>query len=217
MKVLVTGSSGDIGKAIVKRFVSSGHQVIGIDKQGSPFTLDGYTHITADLTASLPDMDGLEVIVACHGVQLPDEETIEVNLSSTIDLLEKYALQPAIKAVVTIASASGRNGAEFPRYAASKGGLIAYTKNLALRLATFGATANSISPGGVVTRSNAVVVDDPKLYREVLDESLLGKWCDPDEIAEWVYFVAVVNKSMTGEDLLIDNGEMLKSNFVWPR
>ena len=83
MKVLVTGSSGDRVKAIVKRFVASGHQVVGMDKQGSPFTLDGYTHITADLTASLPDMDGLEVIVACHGVQLPDEETIEVNLSST--------------------------------------------------------------------------------------------------------------------------------------
>ncbi|MBO4217464.1 MAG: hypothetical protein J5940_05940, partial [Clostridia bacterium] len=35
------------------------------------------------------------------------------------------------------------------------------------------------------------------------------------EIAEWVYFVAVANKSMTAQDLLIDNGEAAKANFVW--
>ena len=38
----------------------------------------------------------------------------------------------------------------------------------------------------------------------------------PEEIAEWTYFLAVVNKSMTGEDVLVDNGEGVKSNFVWP-
>ena len=36
-----------------------------------------------------------------------------------------------------------------------------------------------------------------------------------EEVAEFTYFVAAVNKSMTGEDILIDNGEKLKSNFIW--
>ena len=36
-----------------------------------------------------------------------------------------------------------------------------------------------------------------------------------DEIADWVYFIAVVNKSMTGQDVIIDNGELTKFNFVW--
>ena len=36
-----------------------------------------------------------------------------------------------------------------------------------------------------------------------------------DAIAEFTYFISVVNKSMTGEDLFIDNGEKLKSNFIW--
>ena len=49
----------------------------------------------------------------------------------------------------------------------------------------------------------------------MLDETLLGKWCEAEEIAELAYFLTVVNRSMTGEDLLIDNGEMLKSNFIW--
>ena len=58
-------------------------------------------------------------------------------------------------------------------------------------------------------------MNDSKLWEEVLGESLLGKWAEPEEMADWAYFLTVVNKSMTGEDLLIDNGEMLKSNFIW--
>ena len=54
-----------------------------------------------------------------------------------------------------------------------------------------------------------------ELYKQVLDETLLNKWSTPEEIAEFTYFIAVINKSMTGEDLFIDNGEKLKSNFIW--
>ena len=36
-----------------------------------------------------------------------------------------------------------------------------------------------------------------------------------EEIADWIYFIAVRNKSMTGQDIIIDNGEMINSKFVW--
>jgi NAD(P)-dependent dehydrogenase (short-subunit alcohol dehydrogenase family) len=62
---------------------------------------------------------------------------------------------------------------------------------------------------------NRHILNDPDKFKLVSEESLLKKWATPEEIADWVYFLAVVNKSMTGEDLLIDNGEMLKSNFIW--
>lgn len=133
-----------------------------------------------------------------------------------MNVVRAYALQPAIRAVVTIASASARNGAEFPLYAASKGAVVTYTKHLALELARYGATANSLSPGGVLTASNAPVIDNPTLWAEALQESLLGKWATPQEVAQWAYFLAVINRSMTGEDVLVDNGEMLRSHFVWP-
>ena len=58
-------------------------------------------------------------------------------------------------------------------------------------------------------------MEDDKLWNAVLDEALLHKWAEPEEIAEWAYFVTVVNKSMTGEDLLIDNGEKMNFNFIW--
>lgn len=109
----------------------------------------------------------------------------------------------------------GTGGAEFPFYAASKGGVVAYMKNVALRIARFGATSNSISPGGVSNSLNQHILDDKALYKQVLDETMLGKWMSNEEVAEWIYFVAVKNKSMTAQDILVDNGEEGKSNFIW--
>ena len=45
----------------------------------------------------------------------------------------------------------------------------------------------------------------------------LGKWATVDEIADWVIFLTVTNRSMSGQNLLIDNGEKdLNPTFVWP-
>ena len=196
--------------------MSAGHEVVGLDKQPASIEDKGYTHFICDVRGDLPEVDGVNVVITSAGIQAPEEETIDVNLKGTMRVVEKYAFQADIKSVLTVASASGRNGAEFPMYTASKGGVIAYTKNVALRLAKYGATANSISPGGVKTHLNDIIMNDEKLWQAVLDESLLGKWAEAEEIAEWAYFLTAVNKSMTGEDLLIDNGEILKSNFIWP-
>ena len=88
-------------------------------------------------------------------------------------------------------------------------------KNLALEAAKRGITCNSISPGGVVTPANRHILEDEGLYAAVRAETLLGKWAEPEEIAALAYYLTAVNRSITGEDLLIDNGEMLKSNFIW--
>ena len=49
----------------------------------------------------------------------------------------------------------------------------------------------------------------------MLAETLLGKWAEADEIADLACFLTLRNRSITGEDILVDNGEMLKSNFIW--
>ncbi|WP_368406623.1 SDR family NAD(P)-dependent oxidoreductase [uncultured Slackia sp.] len=66
---------------------------------------------------------------------------------------------PWIRSVVNVGSASGHTGSEFPEYAASKGGILSYTKNVANRLAPQG-ICNSVDPGGVLTELNGPVMDD---------------------------------------------------------
>ena len=216
MKVLITGSAGGIGSAVARLFLENGHSVVGIDIL--PFSLEGdYTHYVADIAdvSSLPEIDGCEIVIACAGVQNGND--IDVNLKGTVNSIEKYAFNSSIKSVLIVASASAHTGAEFPLYSASKGGLLSYTRNVAARLAQYGATCNSISPGGVKTELNRPVMDNPDLWEKIMDVTPLKKWAEPEEIAQWCYFLTVVNRSCSGEDILIDNGEThLNYCFVWP-
>lgn len=216
MKILVTGTTTGIGRAIALKFLQEGHDVIGFDILESSIQHPHYTHYIKSITdKELPELD-VDILVNNAGIQMEDDdEEIEVNLKGTINITEKYGVQPNIKSIIFIASTSASSGAEFPRYAASKGGILSYMKNVAMRVAKYGATCNSISPGGVITPLNNHVMDDAKLWEAVLNESMLGKWATSEEIAEFTYFFSVVNKSMTGQDVIIDNGENTKRNFIW--
>ncbi|SDA62366.1 3-oxoacyl-[acyl-carrier protein] reductase [Butyrivibrio sp. INlla18] len=214
MKILITGTSRGIGLACAKKYIEMGHEVIGFDVTESEFADPNYTHMIVDIAKELPDIEGVNVIINNAGIQ-EGPDVIDINLKATIKVTEKYAFQDAICSVLFMASSSASNGAEFPEYAASKGGVVTYMKNTALRLAKYGATSNSISAGGVYTPLNAHIMDDPNLMEQCLDETLLHRWASAEEIAEFSYFLTNVNKSMTGQDILVDNGEQLKSNFIW--
>lgn len=93
--------------------------------------------------------------------------------------------------------------------------MLAYTINTAKRVAIFRATCNSISPGGVITELNNPVMQDNKKWVSIIGQTPLRKWATADEIAQWIYFISVVNRSMTGQDIIIDNGEMINHRFIW--
>lgn len=215
MRILITGTSNGIGRAVCEKFLCCGHSVIGIDKLEKTIIHSDYTHVKADIYFDeLPDIQNIDILINNAGVQNSGHD-IDINLKGTIKVTEKYAFQSGIKSVLFVASSSAQTGAEFPEYSASKGGMIAYMKNVALRIAKYGATSNSISPGGVLTSLNDHIINSPQLWERVMNETLLPKWAEAEEIAEWAYFITVINKSMTAQDILIDNGEAAKSNFVW--
>ena len=215
MKVLITGTSQGIGKAIAEKFLKNGHSVIGIDRQAQTVEDTAYTHFQCDVRDKehLPEIEDVEILINNAGTQ--NEEDIDINLKALIYITEKYGVQPKIKSVLNIGSASGHTGAEFPEYCASKGGVLAYTKNVAMRVAQYGATCNSLDPGGVLTPLNECVMNDPKLWSEIMDETPLKRWATPEEISDWAYFLTVINTFCTGQNILVDGGESINYNFVW--
>lgn len=215
MKVLITGTSQGIGKAIAETFLKNGHKVVGFDKREKSIEHSEYTHFVCDVTKSeaYPDVDGVEILINNAGVQ--NENDIDVNLKALISITEKYGVQEKIKAILNIGSASAHTGAEFPEYCASKGGILAYTKNVALRVAKYGATCNSLDPGGVCTELNEPVMNDEQLWAEIMEQTPLKRWASADEIAEWAYFLTVTNKFCTGQSIVVDGGEMINYHFVW--
>jgi NAD(P)-dependent dehydrogenase (short-subunit alcohol dehydrogenase family) len=215
MKILITGTSQGIGKAIAELFLKNGHTVVGIDRQQASITHANYTHYTQDVRdyASLPQINDVNVLINNAGTQ--NEADIDVNLKALIHITEKYGIQENIKSILNIGSASAHTGAEFPEYCASKGGVLAYTKNVAMRVAKFGATCNSLDAGGVLTPLNECVINDPELWAQIMNETPLKKWATPEEIAEWAYFLTVINSFCTGQNILIDGGESINYHFVW--
>ena len=162
----------------------------------------------------LPELDDIDILINNAGTQ--NENDIDINLKALIHITEKYGVQKNIKSILNIGSASGHTGSEFPEYCASKGGVIAYTKNVALRIAAYGATCNSLDPGGVLTPLNDCVVNDPALWSEIMEQTPLKRWASVQEIAQWAYFLTVENKFATGQSIIVDGGEFINSHFVWP-
>ena len=215
MKVLITGSSQGIGKAVAERFLAAGHNVIGIDRQIGSIDHANYTHYRLDIRDydNLPDIKGVQILINNAGTQ--NEQDIDINLKALIHITEKYGVQSEIHSILSIGSASAHTGAEFPEYCASKGGVLAYTKNVAMRVAKYGATCNSLDPGGVLTPLNECVMNDPVLWQQIMDETPLKRWATPEEIAEWAYFLTAVNSFCTGQSILVDGGEAINYNFIW--
>ena len=216
MRILVTGSSKGIGLAVAQMFLDKGHVVIGMDILPPAIDHPNYIHYQKDVSKkrTLPPIEGIEIIFNNAGTQ--NKNDLDNNLIGAMNVVEKYAFQPAIKSVLFNASASARSGFEFPLYVASKAGVVGYMKNCATRLAQYGATCNALSLGGVLTDSNAPVMEDKRSWERIMQVTPLKKWMTLSEVCDWVYFLTITNKSMTGQDILVDNGEYnSNSTFVW--
>jgi NAD(P)-dependent dehydrogenase (short-subunit alcohol dehydrogenase family) len=92
-------------------------------------------------------------------------------------------------------------------YSASKGGLLAMSRALALELAPEGITVVCISPGPFVTEMTEPLIDNPEVQRTFSSRIPLGRWGRPEEIGELAaYLCGDYASFITGSDILIDGG-----------
>ncbi|MHA1961431.1 MAG: SDR family NAD(P)-dependent oxidoreductase [Candidatus Thorarchaeota archaeon] len=158
---------------------------------------------------------GVEVVKKL--VDTSEEEwdrTMEVNLRSAF-LCCKYAIPHMISrgggAIVNNASVAGLIGSFSPAYSASKGGMIALTKTLAVELAADGIRVNCVCPGAIETpmlkRTLEKQGDSEEIRQERLTGYPLGRFGEPEEVAKAVLFLSTDDSSfVTGEVLVVDGG-----------
>lgn len=214
MKVLITGTSSGIGLGAAKLFCDMGHEVIGIDINPASFENPNYKHFVADVTKpeTLPFLD-VDAIINNAGV-VDEENSIAVNLQGYINIGDKYYREGKTKSVVNVGSIAAKCGLDTQAYAASQGGRISLTRIWAQNWSRTGTRVNSFSPGAVMTSLEPELYKNSKLVQDIANESLLGKWCSVSTCAKWLYFLTCVDDSLTGQDILLDNGESLKRNFI---
>lgn len=140
-------------------------------------------------------------------------ETINVNLNSMF-LFTKYVL-PGMKLhksgkIINVSSTAGQRGEAFhSHYAASKGGMISYTKSLAAELAGFNINVNSVAPGWVWT-DMSIPVFDKKYKKKVESEIPIGRIASAEDIAGPCLFLASeLARHINGEILNVNGGSVL--------
>jgi len=239
--VLVTGAGGGIGRACVHLFAEKGWRVIGVDRSdfGDDFPKDG-RFIKADI--SQPDSvevifqqakefsPTLDVLVNNAAMQIAKpliETSVEEwdavmasNLRSVF-LFVKLA-HPLMKtagggAVVNVSSVHAiQTSANIAAYAASKGGLLALTRAMAIEFAPDNIRVNAILPGAVDTpmlraglgRGHVGGDNVQERLDNLARRTVSGKVGTPEEIARAIYFLADNEQSsfMTGQALVVDGG-----------
>jgi len=142
------------------------------------------------------------------------KETMHVNLDGMFYMTN--AVVPHMKKqrsgkIINISSTAGQRGeAEHSHYAASKGGMISFTKSIATELGHFNINVNSVAPGWVDTEMSDDILLDAKLRERELQKIPLQRIATAEDIAGSVLFLASdLAKHITGEILNVNGGSVL--------
>ena len=233
-KILITGASGGIGGALVKKFVSLNGNVLGtgtktekldLIKKNNPgikvkkFDISEHSRIEEFIDNVTLELGGLDILVNNAGInadnlslRMKDEEwkkVIDINLTSSF-LLSKHAIKKMLKnkfgRVVNITSIVGHTGnLGQSNYSASKAGLIGMSKSLAIEYAKKNITVNCVSPGFIISDMTMNIAEKIKLY--LTSRIPMGKLGTGEDVSNCVVFLSSESASyITGETIHVNGG-----------
>jgi len=233
-KILITGATGGIGHSLVKKFHELGSVILAtgtnqnkLDKLKNEFTninikqfkLDDHQKIEQFIESCYSDLQGLDVIINNAGitadnlsVRLTNEnwkKVIDLNLTSTF-LMCKHSIKKMLKNkngkiinITSIVAHTGNIGQA--NYAASKAGIIGFSKSLAIEYAKKGINVNCISPGFIKTEMTDKINEEfKKMLIEKIPNGDLGSG---EDVANCAAFLSSnMSNYITGETIHVNGG-----------
>jgi len=232
--VLITGATGGIGGALVKKFVSLEANVLGSGTKAEKldqlkkkypnimvkkFNISEHSRIEEFIDNASLELGGLDILINNAGTNADNlslrmkveewKKVVDVNLTSTF-LLSKYAIKKMLKnkfgRVVNVTSVVGHTGnLGQSNYAASKAGIIGMSKSLAIEYAKKNITVNCVSPGFIVSDMTMNIAEKVKLY--LTSRIPMGKLGTGEDVSNCAAFLSSEQASyVTGETIHVNGG-----------
>lgn len=226
-KILVTGSSGFLGRHIMKALEEEGAIPIGADKSKAEFKVNlaknnSIVKLFFNVCKEYDYIDGLINNAAVsykgamqHITRDTFDETLQVNTSGTASCIYEFSRHCTLGNIVNVASIYGLQSPDFriyqgdrkeynsAAYGASKAGVIQLTKYYAAEFGMKGKAirVNSVSPGGIYQDHN------PEFDMLYSDKVPLGRMANPEEIVNSILFLlSPLSSYITGHNLVVDGG-----------